>query len=64
MLRSLRIEQFALIDAIELDFQKGFTVFTGETGSGKSILLAATQLILGERADAKVLAPNAKKVFL
>ncbi len=64
MLRSLRIEQFALIDAIELDFQKGFTVFTGETGSGKSILLAATQLILGERADAKVLAPNAKKAIV
>ena len=64
MLRSLRIQHFALIDAVQLDFQKGFTVFTGETGSGKSIILAATQLILGERADLSVLAPGAKKAIV
>lgn len=64
MLRSLRIQHFALIDAVQLDFQNGFTVFTGETGSGKSIILAATQLILGERADLSVLAPGAKKAIV
>jgi len=64
MLRSLRIQHFALIDAVQLDFQNGFTVFTGETGSGKSIILSATQLILGERADLSVLAPGAKKAIV
>lgn len=64
MLRSLRIEHFALIDAVQLDFQNGFTVFTGETGSGKSIILSATQLILGDRADLSVLAPGAKKAIV
>lgn len=64
MLRSLRIQHFALIDEVQLDFEQGFTVFTGETGSGKSIILAATQLILGERADLQVLAPGAKKAVV
>ena len=61
MLLSLRIEHFALIDEVQLNFEQGFSVFTGETGSGKSIILAATHLILGERADLKVIAPGAKK---
>jgi DNA repair protein RecN (Recombination protein N) len=64
MLRSLRIQHFALIEEVQLDFEKGFTVFTGETGSGKSIILAATQLILGERADLQVIAPGAKKAIV
>ena len=64
MLRSLRIQHFALIDEVQLDFEQGFTVFTGETGSGKSIILAATQLILGERADLQVIAPGAKKAVV
>lgn len=55
MLVSLHIENFALIDRIDLNFDKGFTVFTGETGSGKSILLGALNLILGERADYTVI---------
>ena len=64
MLRSLRIQHFALIDEVQLHFEPGFTVFTGETGSGKSIILAATQLILGERADLQVIAPGAKKAIV
>jgi len=55
MISSLRIENFALIDAANISFNKGFTVITGETGSGKSILLNALNLILGERANFSVI---------
>ena len=55
MISSLRIENFALIDAADIFFNKGFTVITGETGSGKSILLSALNLILGERANFSVI---------
>ena len=64
MLRSLRISNFALIDEVELSFQSGFTVLTGETGSGKSILLNALQLILGERADLSVIGHAASKAIV
>ncbi len=47
MLAKLRIKNIGLIDSLELSFQKGFTVFTGETGAGKSILLDAIDLLLG-----------------
>jgi len=55
MLNHLTIRNFALIEHLDLDWQSGFTSITGETGSGKSILLAAIQLILGERADFSVI---------
>lgn len=55
MITSLRIENFALIDEVHLNFTNGFTVITGETGSGKSILLNALNLILGERANFDVI---------
>lgn len=55
MISSLRIENFALIDSANIPFNKGFTVITGETGSGKSILLNALNLILGERANFSVI---------
>ncbi len=55
MLAILRIQNFALIDNLTLDFSKGYTTLTGETGSGKSILLGALNLILGERADYTVI---------
>ena len=64
MLLYLRIQNFALIDDITLNFEKGFSVLTGETGSGKSIILAATNLILGERADLKIIATGAKKAVV
>lgn len=55
MLLELKIENFALIDKAQISFDKGFTVITGETGSGKSILLNALTLLLGERADFSVI---------
>lgn len=55
MIRSLRIENFALIEQVHIQFESGFTVITGETGSGKSILLNALNLILGERANFSVI---------
>ncbi|MBI1836760.1 MAG: DNA repair protein RecN [Flavobacteriia bacterium] len=61
MLSNLRIQNFALIDQVAIDFNAGFTVLTGETGSGKSILLGALNLILGERADYTVIGPNGDK---
>ncbi|MCH2230468.1 MAG: DNA repair protein RecN [Crocinitomicaceae bacterium] len=55
MVSSLRIENFALIETALINFNSGFTVITGETGSGKSILLNALNLILGERANFSVI---------
>lgn len=61
MLSRLHIRNFALIESIDLNFSNGFTVFTGETGSGKSIILGALNLILGERADYSVIRDSQKK---
>ncbi len=61
MIRILRIQNFALIDAVEVNFHSGFTVITGETGSGKSILMNALNLILGERASFDVIGPAADR---
>ena len=55
MLQHLDIKNYLLIHNLSLDFYNGFTVITGETGSGKSILLGAIQLLLGERADSGAL---------
>ena len=51
MLKHLYIRNFAIIDELELDFNAGMTALTGETGAGKSILLGALNLVLGDRAD-------------
>ena len=59
MLRTLVIRDFVIVDAIELDLSSGFTVFTGETGAGKSILIDALTLALGGRADASVVREGA-----
>jgi DNA repair protein RecN (Recombination protein N) len=55
MIRELRIKNLALIEELVLDFNKGFSVFTGETGAGKSILIGAIGLLLGERASAELI---------
>ncbi|MCB0469069.1 MAG: AAA family ATPase, partial [Flavobacteriaceae bacterium] len=51
MLTSLSIKNYALIDNLQVDFNSGLTIITGETGAGKSILLGALSLVLGKRAD-------------
>ena len=61
MLNRLSINNYALIDELSIDFKKGFTTITGETGAGKSILLSALGLILGERAELKAIADANKK---
>ncbi len=55
MLRHLYIKHFALIDELDVEFHKGFSVITGETGAGKSIILGALGLLLGNRADTKAI---------
>ena len=61
MLRSLHIKNLAIIDEVQLDFAQGFTVLTGETGAGKSILLDALGLVLGTRADPLLVRQGAEK---
>ena len=61
MLRTLTIRDFVIVDTIELEFSNGFTVFTGETGAGKSILIDALQLALGGRGDASMVREGAAK---
>ncbi len=64
MLESLHISNYALIDLIDIDFHPGFNVITGETGAGKSIILGALSLLLGARADTRVVTdPETKSVI-
>lgn len=61
MLRTLHIRDFVIVDQAEIHFDSGFTVFSGETGAGKSILIDALSLALGSRGDAGVLREGASK---
>jgi len=61
MLKSLSIQNYALIDKIHIEFYQGYSVITGETGAGKSIVLGALGLILGNRADLKVIKDTSRK---
>ena len=61
MLTHIRIHNFAIIDQLELEFTSGMTALTGETGAGKSILLGALGLLLGDRADSDSLRDKASK---
>ena len=61
MLRTLTIRDFVIVDTIELEFSNGFSVFTGETGAGKSILIDALQLALGGRGDASMVREGTAK---
>ena len=64
MLRQLYIKNFALIDELDMEFRSGFSVITGETGAGKSIILGAIGLLLGQRADSKSVKMGAEKCVI
>ena len=61
MLRSLQIRNFAIVDEIEVEFSGGMTVLTGETGAGKSILVDALGLVLGDRASSTIVREGAAR---
>jgi DNA repair protein RecN (Recombination protein N) len=64
MLSRLYISNYAIISEVEISFTKGLNIITGETGAGKSILIGALGLILGERADSTVLLDKARKCLV
>ena len=64
MLKSLRVKNYILIRELELNPEADLVVITGETGAGKSIILGAIDLLLGQRADIKTLFDNDKKCII
>ena len=64
MLKQLYIKNFTLIDELNISFDSGFSVITGETGAGKSIILGAINLLLGQRADTKVIKAEKDKCII
>ncbi len=64
MLRTLHIRDYAIIDELEVEFQPGLNILTGETGAGKSIIIGALKLILGERASGDVIRSGANKAVI
>ena len=64
MIKSLHISNYALINKLDIGFADGLTIITGETGAGKSIILGALSLIMGERADSKAIRDNSAKTVV
>jgi DNA repair protein RecN (Recombination protein N) len=64
MLQQLSIQNYAIIEAIDIKFPRGMNVVTGETGAGKSIIMGALGLILGDRADSSALVNKEKKCIV
>ena len=64
MLQSLHIQNYTLIASLDIDLERGFTVITGETGAGKSILLGAIALLLGQRAEARMVKGGASRCVI
>ena len=64
MLTSLSIKNYALIDSLQVNFNNGLTIITGETGAGKSILLGGLSLVLGKRADLSSVKDKSKKCII
>ena len=64
MLKRLKINNYALIDSIEISFDKGMTSITGETGAGKSIILGGLSMVLGSRIDNSKIINKNKKCFV
>src|SRR5690554_1932656 len=63
MIHSLYIKDFALIDELEVEFEPGLNILTGQTGAGKSIIIGALNMILGERADTEVVREGASRAI-
>ena len=61
MLKHLTINNYVLIESLDIDLEPGFSVMTGETGAGKSIILGALSLLMGQRADSASIMPGATK---
>ena len=64
MIASLHIENYVLISKLDINFESGFSVITGETGAGKSIILGALGLILGQRADSRTIKEGEAKCVI
>ena len=64
MLSSLYIKNLAIIDEISFDFEKGLNIITGETGSGKTLIIQAIQLLLGKRFSSEMLRTGHDKIFI
>ena len=64
MLKTIEIKNYLLIESIKVDFDNNFNIITGETGSGKSILIGALNLLAGSRVDHKVVGTNNKKCII
>ena len=64
MLLKLSIKNYVLIDNLTIGFNNGFSVLTGETGTGKSVILAALNLLSGTRVDHKIVGPKLKKCIV
>ena len=64
MLNKLVIKNFATINSVDINFSNGFSVLTGQTGSGKSIIVGALNLISGSRADFSKFYDNSKKIII
>ena len=64
MLKEIRIQNFAIIESLELEFTSGFNVFTGETGAGKSIILDALSIVLGDKADNSFVREGTKRASI
>ena len=64
MIKKLEIQNYALIEHLNVDFTSGFSILTGETGAGKSIIMGALSLILGQRADAKAIQDGKSKCVI
>lgn len=64
MVRGIFIQNYALIDSLDISFEEGLNIITGETGAGKSVLLGALSLLLGQRADLQVLRDKTKKCII
>ena len=64
MLQELKVSQFAIIDSLHIEFQNGLNILSGETGSGKSVLLKSLALLMGEKASADIIRTGAQQAVV